>query len=90
VTEGVPSTGDVCPDYAARTSSDGYTTETRLTTEGSNPYVEFADGSFIGDYTRVALGSNGIAHPVWTDFRGNPNPGGTLPNQDAYTTAYTP
>src|SRR5439155_12945993 len=35
----------VCLDYAARSSSDGYATETRLSTESSNPYIEFADGS---------------------------------------------
>ena len=80
----------VCLDYAARSSSDGYASETRLTTESSNPYIQFADGSFIGDYSQIAIGSNGVAHPVWTDFRGNPNPGGTLANQDAYTQSFTP
>jgi hypothetical protein len=50
----------------------------------------FADGSFIGDYSQIALGSNGVAHPVWTDFRGNPNPGGNTANQDAYTQAFLP
>jgi hypothetical protein len=89
-TEGVPSPIDVCLDYAARTSSNGFGTETRLTSEGSNPSIEFANGSFIGDYSQIALGSNGVAHPVWTDFRGNPNPGGTRANQDVYTTIYTP
>ena len=79
----------VCLDYAARSSSDGFATENRLTTESSNPYIEFANGSFIGDYTQIALGSDGWAHPVWTDFRGNPNLGGTA-NQDAYTQAFRP
>jgi len=37
----------------------------------------------IGDYTAVALGSDGVLHPCWTDFRGSP--GVTAPNQDAYT-----
>ena len=83
---GVP----VCLDYAARSSSDGFASELRLTTESSNPYIEFADGSFIGDYTQIALGSDGWAHPVWTDFRGNPNPAGTTANQDAYTQAFRP
>jgi hypothetical protein len=90
VTEGVPSTIDVCLDYAARTSSNGFSAETRLTSEGSNPFIEFANGGFIGDYSQIALGSNGVAHPVWTDFRGNPNAGGTRANQDVYTTTYTP
>ena len=90
ITEGVPSAIDVCLDYAARTSANSYAVETRLTSEGSNPYIEFANGSFIGDYSQIALGSNGVAHPVWTDFRGNPNPGGTRANQDVYTAAYIP
>jgi hypothetical protein len=37
-------------------------------------------GSFIGDYTGVAVDSDGTAHAVWTDNRGNP--GLTTPNQD--------
>ena len=80
----------VCLDYAARSSSDGFATERRLTTESSNPYIEFLDGLFIGDYSQIAIGSDGWAHPVWTDFRGNPNSGGTRANQDAYTQAFRP
>jgi hypothetical protein len=60
----------------------------RLTSEGSNPYIEFANGSFIGDYSQTAIGSDGIAHSVWTDFRGRP--GVTTANQDVYTARYTP
>lgn len=81
----VLGSGPVCLDYAAKTSTDGFATETRLTTESSNPFVEFADGSFIGDYSQVAVGSDGVAHPVWTDFRGNPAVAGTTANQDVYT-----
>lgn len=67
----------------------------RLTTQTSDPRVQFTSvgavtnnllsGVFIGDYTGLALGSDGVAHAIWTDFRGNP--GVTLPNQDAYTQA---
>jgi len=77
----------VCLDYASSSSTSGFA-ETRLTTEGSNPYVQFADGSFIGDYSAIALGSDGVAHPVWTDFRGRP--GVTAANQDIYTQAFHP
>jgi hypothetical protein len=42
----------------------------------------FANGSFIGDYTQVAIGTNGVGHAAWTDFRGNP--GTNAPNQDVY------
>jgi hypothetical protein len=38
---------------------------------------------FIGDYTAVAMGRDLQAHPVWTDFRGNP--GLNDPNQDVVT-----
>ena len=69
----------VCLDYAFSSSSDGYASETRVSTQSSNPYIQFS-GSFIGDYTGVAVDSAGKAHTVWTDFRGNP--GTTTPNQD--------
>jgi hypothetical protein len=67
----------------------------RVTTQTSNPQIQFVaaglvtgnvlQGVFIGDYTAVALGSDGVLHPCWTDFRGKP--GVTAPNQDAYTQA---
>jgi hypothetical protein len=67
----------------------------RVTTQTSNPQIQFValgavtgnvlQGVFIGDYTAVALGSDGVLHPCWTDFRGEP--GVTAPNQDAYTQA---
>ena len=78
----------VCLDYAASVSSDGFASERRLTSEGSNPFVEFADGSFIGDYSQAAIGSNGVVHTAWTDFRGRP--GVTAANQDVYVANFTP
>jgi hypothetical protein len=68
-------TAPVCLDYAI---SDGVS-EKRVSSQSSNPYIEFS-GSFIGDYTGVAVDSAGNARPVWTDFRGLP--GVTTPNQD--------
>jgi len=83
-----PSVNSVCLDYAAKSSSDGFSAQTRLSTESSNPYIEFANGSFIGDYSQVALGSNGVAYGVWTDFRGRP---GTTPaNQDVVVQTFHP
>ena len=81
----------LCLDVAALSSSDGYATETRLTTQSSNPFIQF-NGTFIGDYTGIAMGLDGLAHPVWTDFRGNPSVSGALgrANQDAYTDVYHP
>jgi hypothetical protein len=78
----VATSTSVCLDYAARTSLDFFANESRLTSQGSNPYVMFANGSFIGDYTQVAIGTNGVGHAAWTDFRGNP--GTNAPNQDVY------
>jgi hypothetical protein len=67
----------------------------RVTTQTENPQIQFVgtgavtgntlQGVFIGDYTAVALGSDLVLHPCWTDFRGDP--GVTAPNQDAYSVA---
>jgi hypothetical protein len=69
----------VCLDYAVSSSTDGYASEMRVSNQSSNPYNQFS-GSFIGDYTGVAVDSSGVAHVAWTDFRGNP--GVTTTNQD--------
>jgi len=83
-----PSARSVCIDYAAKVSSNGYGAQLRLSTESSNPFVQFANGSFIGDYTQVAIGRDGKAHAAWTDFRGNP--GITPANQDVMIQSFTP
>ena len=75
-------------DYAYVKSNDGsatWSSTTRITEQSSDPGIQFTNGAFIGDYTGVAVGSDNIAHPIWTDFRGNP--GVTSPNQDAVTIA---
>jgi hypothetical protein len=69
----------VCLDYAFSSSSDNFGSQTRVSTQSSNPYLQFS-GSFIGDYTGVAVDSKGGVHTVWTDGRGLP--GTTTPNQD--------
>jgi hypothetical protein len=78
-TDPARASASVCLDYAAVSSSDNYVAETRLTTQSSNPYIQFA-GAFIGDYTGAAMDSTGRARFVWTDFRGKP--GTTNPNED--------
>ncbi|MBI5880241.1 MAG: exo-alpha-sialidase [Chloroflexi bacterium] len=73
-------------DFAYVKSANGGTTwsaSTRITEQSSDPSIQFASGAFIGDYTGVAIGSDNVAHPIWTDFRGKP--GVTSPNQDAVT-----
>ena len=69
----------VCLDYAFSSSSDNFSSETRVTSQSSNPYLQFS-GSFIGDYTGVAVDASGGVHSAWTDDRGLP--GTTTPNQD--------
>jgi hypothetical protein len=69
--------------------------QVKLTGQTENPQVQFVavglvsgnvlQGVFIGDYTAISLGSDLKAHPVWTDFRGNP--GVDDPNQDVVTQA---
>lgn len=63
-------------DLAAKSSVDGFSKETRVSDVSMDPYMQFA-GAFIGDYTAIALGSDGIAHPVWVDTRNA--------NQDIFT-----
>ena len=73
-------------DYAYVKSNDGgatWSASTRITEQSSDPSIQFSQGAFIGDYTGVAVGSDNVAHPIWTDFRGKP--GVTSPNQDAVT-----
>lgn len=73
-------------DYAYVKSNNGgttWSTSTRITEQSSDPGIQFTAGAFIGDYTGVTVGSDNIAHPLWTDFRGQP--GVTSPNQDAVT-----
>ena len=86
-------------DYALWSSTRGHGSGRydlrRVTTQSSDPQVQFVgtddegnevQGLFIGDYTALALGTDGVLHPNWTDFRGNP--GTTTPNQDAYSQAF--
>jgi hypothetical protein len=73
--------------------SIGRAPQLRLTGQTENPQVQFVSvgqvsgsllqGTFIGDYTALSMGSDLAAHPVWTDFRGNP--GLNTPNQDVVT-----
>ena len=72
--------------YSANNGASWGGAEERQSSVSSNPWVLFT-GSFIGDYTGVALDSNGKGISVWTDFRGNPGVGSagriTPANQDA-------
>jgi hypothetical protein len=80
----VASARSVCIDYAATISTArGWGRPIRLSTQSSNPFIQFANGGFIGDYSQVALGTDGKAHAAWTDFRGRP--GVTSANQDVMT-----
>jgi ribosomal protein L31 len=84
----VPTSRSVCMDYAATSSTTGFGSQMRLSSQSSNPFVQFADGSFIGDYSQIAMDTNGKAHASWTDFRGNP--GHTPANQDVLIANFNP
>ncbi len=49
------------------------------------------EATFIGDYNGLAIGSDGVSHPIWTDMRTsafpNPPPGRGHNTQDAVTVA---
>ena len=55
----VPTSRSVCMDYAATSSTSGFASQMRLSSQSSNPFVQFADGSFIGDYSQIAMGTDG-------------------------------
>lgn len=69
----------VCLDWAIKTSADGFNEQVRISSQSSNPYLQFA-GAFIGDYEGTAVDDQGRTYTVWTDFRGNS--GVTSPNED--------
>jgi hypothetical protein len=83
---------DMAMVSGSRTSL-GRAPQARLTGQTENPQVQFVSiglvsklvlqGVFIGDYTAITMGPDLAAHPVWTDFRGNP--GVNTPNQDVVT-----
>ncbi|HKB93090.1 MAG TPA: sialidase family protein [Gaiellaceae bacterium] len=50
-------------DYVVKTLGGG---ESTLTTQSINTRYNFS-GGFIGDYTDIATGSDGVYHALWTD-----------------------
>lgn len=94
--------GDTGSSYHASmvSSTDGgssWSVSSKLSGKASDPSAgnlfQYPDclPLFIGDYTGIALGSDGIAHPFWPDIRiGNsPDDPGTRADQDPYTAAVT-
>lgn len=55
-------------DYAYVSSRDGFV-EHRVSDGSSDSFSEFK-GSFLGDYSAAAAGSDGVVHLAWTDGRG--------------------
>jgi hypothetical protein len=46
--------------------------------------------SFVGDYSGIAIGSNGVGRSLWTDIRHDSVPGDVSSNnQDPYTATLT-
>jgi len=89
--------GGINLDYAYTTINRNgkYSPQHRVTTQSANPQVQFVStglvtgqvlqGVFIGDYSAAVIGANGVLHPVWTDFRGDP--GVDTPHQTVDTQA---
>lgn len=82
---------------ASNDNGDTWSAPVKITTRSSDPskgnyfgYPNCAPG-FIGDYTGIAAGSDGVAHPFWTDIRKGNSPGdpGTTYDQDPYTATIT-
>lgn len=75
---------------AVATGSIGSFTITQVSTKPSNPTRSvffkakapgcFGCSTFIGDYNRIAFGSDGVAHVTWTDMR-RPYPKASKPPQ---------
>lgn len=74
------ATDGVSLDYAYASSGDSFV-EHRLSDGSSNPFEQFK-GAFIGDYTSLVVGGDGVVHAVWTDSRGG--------DQNILTQAFTP
>ncbi len=57
-------------DVTLKADGSGWT---RVTNESSPPFSEFPGpsgyGLFLGDYNGLAVGPDGVAHPVWADTR---------------------
>jgi len=72
-----------CMDISMRRSNGSFV---RVTDESMPPANEFPAPNgysvFIGDYMGLAIGSDGVAHPVWTDTR-NPTFAYDPTSQDA-------
>lgn len=53
----------------------------------SNQFGERCLPDFLGDYSGMAVGTDGIAHPLWTDtrFGNSPRDPGSTSDQDPYT-----
>lgn len=59
-------------------------TATSNVTDGNLFGYPSCAASFIGDYTGLAVGSDGVAHPLWTDIRIGNDTSKTA-DQDPYT-----
>ena len=82
---------------ASSDNGDTWSKPVKITSRSSDPskgnYFEYPNciPSFIGDYTGIDVGSDGVAHPFWTDIRKGNSPGdpGTTYDQDPYTATVT-
>jgi hypothetical protein len=87
---GLPGVGERLSDYALATG----TPTGRFTTRAIAPRTPAPDGpiqsGFNGDYTGIAVGRDGVVHPIWSDTRArvaDPAINHAHHDEDVFTTA---
>lgn len=65
----LPGGGVVASSSVSRDDGMTWSTPMTLATRVSNGHDPAYAGRWIGDYIAIAVGRDGVAHPVWTDLR---------------------
>ena len=89
-TQALPSNQYTIQGAASADAGATWTAPVTISTATSNASLGNLFGfptctpNFIGDYSGIAAGADGVAHPLWTDIRVVNSPGSST-NQDPYT-----
>lgn len=65
----LPGGGLVASSSVSQDDGKTWSSPMALATRVSNGHDPAYSGGFIGDYIAIAVGRDGVAHPVWTDLR---------------------
>ncbi|HVE64470.1 MAG TPA: sialidase family protein [Mycobacteriales bacterium] len=65
----LPGGGLIASSAVSADDGKTWSMPTALATLPSNGHDALYTGKFIGDYIGIAVGRDGVAHPVWTDLR---------------------